>query len=181
MLYSWDIVCRGQWSTWVHCVSYSQRRVEVGRALWRSSQRAGQLQQIAQGCVNLEFEPLCGWRHHSLLWVYYQVTTKMHGSRFQGAKSTWISWIFIAAPLHTSFTACFQVAISSLAAGSPSQPIWADLSPHCCHYTGHVYSWFPQKEVDGSRWMPGSTSQLFWCNFQPLQVTELLYHQRMIN
>lgn len=141
-----------------------------------------QLQQVAQGCVELGFEHLCGERHHSLSWMYYQVTTKMHGSRFQVTKSTRISWIFIAAPPPTSFTACFQMAISRLAAGFPSQPFWADLSPHCCHYyTGHVYSCFPQKEVDGSRQMPGSTSQLLWCNFQPLRVKEPLYHQRRIN
>lgn len=136
----------------------------------------GQLQQVAQRCVELGFEPLCGWRPHSFLWMYFQVTTKMHGSRFQGAKSTCISWIFIAAPPPTSFTACFQVAISSLAAGSPNQPIWADLSPHCCHCAGRVCSCFPQKEVDGSRQMPASTSQLLRWNFQPLRVKEPLCH-----
>lgn len=151
--------------------------LEIISPCWKD----GQLQQVVQGCVKLGFEPLCGWRPHSLLWIYYQVTTKMHGSSFQGAKSTCISWIFIAAPPLTSFTACFQVAISNLAAGSPNQPIWADLSPHCCYYTRHVYSCFPQKEVDGSRRMPVSTSQLLWCNFQPLQVEEPLHHQRRIN
>lgn len=140
----------------------------------------GQVQQVGQGCVELGFELLCGCWPHSLLWMYFQVTTKMHGSRFQGAKSTCISWIFIAVPPPPSFTAFLQVPISSLAAGSPNQPTWADLSPLCCHCTGRVYSCFPQKEVD--RWgrqMPASTSQLLWCNFQPLRVKEPLCHQRI--
>lgn len=175
MLYSWGIVCRGQWSTCVHYVSYSQRRVEVGRALWRSSrlvQRMANYSRLLSAvsnwglnlCVDGDPTASCG------------CIFKWPQSRFQGAKSTCISWIFIAAPPPTSFTACFQVAISSLAVGSPNQPIWADLSPHCCHCSGRVCSCFPQKEVDGSRQMPASTSQLLQWNFQPLQVKEPLCH-----
>lgn len=102
MLYSRGIVCRGQWSTCVHYVSYSQRRVEVGRALWRSSH----LVQMTANCSRL-LRALSSWglncsvhgNSTASCWMYYQVTTKMHSSRFQSAKAH-ASPEHLSLPLH---------------------------------------------------------------------------------
>lgn len=184
MLHSRGIVCRRQWSASVHYVSYSQSKSWGGKGPLEIISPCSKESQLQQGCSEM-----CRVGVWTSLWIEHLTASRgciiKWPQRFMAVGCRLLkahTFLNIHSCPSTYFIHCLFPG-GHLEPGSwlPKPALLGWPKPPLLSLHWACVLMLSSKEVDGSRQMPGSTSQLLWCNFQPLQVKEPLYHQRRIN